>query len=280
MPNSPLTRTEIMGLATAAFGPVNRRLCNGRELRFGRKGSVSVDLERGLFFDHERGAGGRLGPVSNSSRSIAPPLNSSRSMRPEQIERIWASANPGDGTVLEAYLAVRGVALPPAGADVVRFHPDLLHGPSGTSWPAMLAAITDAETGALIGLHRTWLARGGDGKAPVTPDRMILGHKKGGVIRLVADQDVENRLALAEGIETALTAVGQGWSCWAAVDAGNLKVLPVWPATDLIVFADNDNSGTGLAAAKHLARRWKEAGGYADISMPRREGTDWNDLLQ
>lgn len=45
-------------VARKVLGEPNSRLSNGHELRFGAHGSVSVDLDKGTFFDHEANAGG------------------------------------------------------------------------------------------------------------------------------------------------------------------------------------------------------------------------------
>lgn len=45
-------------VARELLGDENKGLSSPKELRFGKQGSVSVDLERGVFFDHSEGAGG------------------------------------------------------------------------------------------------------------------------------------------------------------------------------------------------------------------------------
>jgi hypothetical protein len=140
----------------------------------------------------------------------------------------------------------------------------------------MVAAITDAQTGAFLGAHRTFLDSPSAMKAAVKPDRMILGAKRGGVVRLVDDFEIESRLAFAEGIETALTAISAGWPCWSAIDAGNLARMPLWPWIDLTVFVDNDTAG--IDAAETLVSRWVQAGGNAVSIKAPLPGDDWNDV--
>jgi hypothetical protein len=50
--------SEMEGVARSLLGEPNRALSTRRELRFGRKGSLSVNIEQGTFFDHEIGEGG------------------------------------------------------------------------------------------------------------------------------------------------------------------------------------------------------------------------------
>ncbi len=49
---------HMEAVARSLLGEPNRALSTKGQLRFGNKGSVSVDLERGLFCDHEQGSGG------------------------------------------------------------------------------------------------------------------------------------------------------------------------------------------------------------------------------
>ena len=50
-------------MAIAVLGEPNLRLCGGRELRFGNRGSLAVAIDgpkAGLWYDHENGEGGDL----------------------------------------------------------------------------------------------------------------------------------------------------------------------------------------------------------------------------
>jgi hypothetical protein len=57
-----MPRIELAGLmeavARALLGAPNEALSNTRELRFGSRGSVSVDCAKGTFFDFESNEGG------------------------------------------------------------------------------------------------------------------------------------------------------------------------------------------------------------------------------
>ena len=89
-------------------------------------------------------------------------------------------ARHGRGTLLEG----RGCLLPSDHAHL-RWHPDHTDLASGYTGPALIALVTDAETGEPINLHRTWLAEDGSGKAPIDrPRRLLKGHCSRGVIRL------------------------------------------------------------------------------------------------
>jgi hypothetical protein len=45
-------------VARILLGPPNRKLSSGKELRWGNNGSLSIDIPKGTWFDHERGEGG------------------------------------------------------------------------------------------------------------------------------------------------------------------------------------------------------------------------------
>ena len=192
--------------------------------------------------------------------------------RAELALAIWQSSKPAQGTPVETYLVSRGIHLPPS--DALRFHSDLKH-PSVGLWPAMVALLTNGADGTPLAIHRTFLARDGSGKAPVHPQKMMLGPCRGGVVRLAEPSEV---LMVGEGIETCLAAMqASGFPAWAALSTSGLRSLNL-PAGihDVIVLADGDDPGE--AAAMDCALRWKREGRRVHIARPPR-GMDFNDLL-
>lgn len=182
---------------------------------------------------------------------------------------------PGD--IATAYLHSRCCVIPPADG-ALRHHPALPHKTSGTSWPALVALVTDAITGEPLTLHRTWITS--TGKAPVEPARRLLaGHRKaGGVIRLWSDDYVTGGLAIGEGIETCLSLAHAITPVWSCIDASNLTAFPVLPGIEsLLIAADHDDAG--IKAARACADRWAEAGREVRIAMPPAAKTDINDLV-
>ena len=192
--------------------------------------------------------------------------------RSEAALAIWQSAKPAQGTPVETYLASRGIDLPPP--DALRFHAGLKH-PSGGIWPAMVALVTRGADGTPLAIHRTFLARDGGGKAPVDPQKMMLGPCRGGAVRLAEPGDV---LMVGEGIETCLAAMqATGHPAWAALSTSGLRALDLpSDVRDVIVLADGDDPGE--AAARDCAWRWKREGRRVRIARPP-QGMDFNDLL-
>ncbi len=197
---------------------------------------------------------------------------------PEAPERtaaavaVWQECEPADGSPLEIHLRWRGLRISPPSA--LRFHPGLWH-PARKRWPAMVALVTQGETGLPLAIHRTFLDRDGPGKAPVCPQKMMLGPCRGGVVRLGEPSAV---LMVGEGIETCLAAMqATGHAAWAALSTSGLRSLNLpRDVHDVIVLADGDDPGE--AAARDCARRWMCEGRCVRIARPPK-GMDFNDML-
>jgi putative DNA primase/helicase len=185
---------------------------------------------------------------------------------------IWRSAKPAAGTLFEVYLAARGIRLP--APDALRFHAALKH-PSGGAWPAMVALVTRGGDGLPLAIHRTFLSADGSSKAPVNPQKMMLGACRGGVVRLA---ESGAPLLVGEGLETCLSGMQtSGHAAWAALSTSGMRALDVpRDIRDIVILADGD--GAGEAAALDCGRRWQREGRRVRIARPPK-GTDFNDLL-
>src|SRR5262249_35283925 len=85
---------------------------------------------------------------------------------------IWRACEPAKAAPVPTYLAPRGINLPLP--DALRFHGGLKY-PSGGVWPTMVALVTHGVDATPLAIHRTFLARDGSSKAPVDPQKMMLG---------------------------------------------------------------------------------------------------------
>ena len=141
--------------------------------------------------------------------------------------------------------------------------------------PALVAAVTDVG-GNVRAVHRTYLAPGGRGKAPVEPAKMMLGPTGGLSVHLAPAAE---RIAVAEGIETALSVQqATGLPTRAALSAGGIQRLELPPlplATDVVIAADGDHDGR--RAPRIAGHRWRAEGRRVQIAVPRR--LDFNDSL-
>lgn len=297
----------------AAFrGAPNRALSSKKTLRWGRKGSLVLELagsKAGLWYDHEQGRGGDIielikqeqgcdfiealrfaqqfvggsAPRPNPLRNI-PTLRIVRDdaaddadelRRIEQAMGIWCGVRPLRGSLAEKYLKSRSLEVPDEALDVLGCH-------HACPWerstvPALVALVRDIITGEAVGVHRTALSA--DGRKL---GRMVLGPKAGGAIKLSGESLITTELTIAEGIETALSAMMYGLRpAWSVIDAGGIARFPVLPHIErLTIIVDNDASGTGQKATAECRARWEAAGLRVRTVMPPTVGHDLNDFLQ
>jgi putative DNA primase/helicase len=236
---------------------------------------AGCDQERVIASLRARGLWAQNGWLTFSRPTSSPVPERERDQgdakRSEVALAIWQSAMPADGTLVETYLASRGLHLR---SPTLRFHSRLKH-PSGGIWPAMVALVTRGSDDTPLAIHRTFLARDGSGKAQVDPSKMMLGPCRGGAVRLAMPSDV---LMVGEGIETCLAAtLATGHPSWAALSTSGLKTLYLPnDVRDVIVLADGDDPGE--TAARDCARRWKREGRRVRIARPPL-GLDFNDVL-
>jgi phage/plasmid primase-like uncharacterized protein len=140
----------------------------------------------------------------------------------------------------------------------------------------MVGSITIWPSSNLSGIHRTYLTEDGF-KAPISPNKMMLGATKGGAVRL---SPPEKKLILAEGIETALSVYEiMGLPTWATLSASgmmNVLVPPVEVTQEIIIAADNDE--TGRKAAEILQNRLSKQGYGVKTILPPLH-MDFNDVF-
>ncbi len=200
------------------------------------------------------------------------PVGSSAAAR-----RLWALGKPLLSTIAEAYLRQRGITA--SLIDVpLRYHPRCYYrdddGANSQGWPALLAAVTDAN-GTITGVHRTWLNPAG-GKAPVATPRRAMGSLLGNGVRFGRAEDI---VAIGEGLETILSlrSVLPTLPTVAALSTAHLGAFDPFPGLRrLYIGADRDEAGD--FAARRLGTRAAAMGIEAIRLMPTRG--DFNDDLR
>lgn len=201
-----------------------------------------------------------------------------RSVLPQAARRLFAMSQSIAGTLAETYLRGRGIA-DLSGLSSLRFHPRCCYRPNASAptqtWPALIAAVTDLE-GRISGLHRTWLARDGTGKAPIDTPRRAMGDLLGHAIRFGAATDV---LAAGEGIETVLSAhcALPLMPMLAAGSAGHLGAI-LFPPTVRRLYILRDRDPAGSAACDRLSKRAASFGVETIVLSPRLR--DFNEDLR
>lgn len=166
-----------------------------------------------------------------------------------------ATKAPICGSPVEAYLRTRGIDIRQLGRKpgALGWLPGHRHSYTDTFWPVMVAGFT-GEDGRIVAIHRTFLAEGGAGKAPVEPQRMIWPSFTGAAIRLwrgesglsvgdAAKHGLRETLVLVEGVEDGLSialALPEK-RVWCAGSLGNLAAICLPEAIDdVVICADND----------------------------------------
>jgi hypothetical protein len=198
--------------------------------------------------------------------------------RPAGAARLFAASMPVPGTLADTYLRSRGLTQSGA-SGALRFHPTCWHRDEGQTRsvprPALIAAVTDGA-GGLQGVHRTWLAPDGQGKASVEVQRRAMGHLLGNAVRLTTHDDI---LVVGEGIETmlSLSEAAPGLPVWAALSSGHLGAVLV-PEGLRCLYVAIDRDPAGQRAAERLMARATESGVSVRVLEPRLG--DFNDDLR
>ena len=247
--------------------------CNWRDI----KDALRVD---GLL--PERGPGRGDGRAAPGRRRWPPGPATPRTVDIDQQQRMefarrkWREAVPLTDSPAEVYLRERGlVPGPDDWSPSLRYHPALRHGLTGFLLPALVTAIMIWPGQDVVGIHRTFLRADGAGKAPVAPQKMILGRCGGGAVRLAP---AGPELVLSEGLETGLS-VQQATNkpVWATLSTAGLCSVILPPEVNTVIIAA-DADEPGEEAAQKAAKRFLAEGRTVKIARPP-QGMDFNDLL-
>jgi hypothetical protein len=286
---------QIEELACTLWGAPNPKKSTSTELRFGRKGcSTKVDLINCTWYDFDTGEGGGFldlyrrvhgrnpDRVSCKRRMVLvdkaeDPAGANVTVPSEAVAKLLAELICPNKTRVQWYLRERGIEV--SALDDVSYCRALWHTPTSTTWPGMVAKVCDVS-GHVVALHRTWLSYSYTDrpptKAPIEPNRMLLGEMKGCAIHLAPAAPT---LVVGEGLETTASAMRlMGLPGWSAIDAGNLRyVLLPDVVRKVIILADNDPAG--ISGSIKAAQRFQQEGRQVHV-LRTTQGNDFNDLLR
>ena len=227
-----------------------------------------IQLSRGLpdmasaMVEARRFLGGAVEPPPRPTVKVSP------SNRTDKAKRLYAACRPLAGTLGEAYLNKRGIALR-EGMDTLRFHPRAWFN-ANKKRPAIIAAVSD-NAGTITGITRLFL----DADANLV-QRRALGLLNGNAVRI--GPRAPDRLLVGEGLETTLsfTQTHPGQALAATLSAAHMAAFDI-PASvqNLTIAADNDAAGRDAAARLHV--RALEQGVKVKIILPKL--ADFNDDL-
>lgn len=222
---------------------------------------------------HRLGRTARIEPMKRECNVSVTAPRSDNNM----AKALWREAVEPRGTLAQRYLEDRRrlELFEDVANRVVRFHPSCPFGP-GVRHPCMLLAFRSIVGDELQAIHRTAL----DAEAKKI-DRKMLGPVAGAAIKIDADQDVEQGLAIGEGFETCLAGRMLGFRpVWALGSAGTIATFPVLAGIDaLTLLAETDDRGANASAIKTCGTRWVAEQREVIVATPRVAG-DMNDVLQ
>jgi hypothetical protein len=233
---------------------------------------------------------GLLGAAHGSARIEPPtprPPAKARSMANSDGWRaIWNEAVAPHETPVQAYLAGRGLTLPPLANDVIRFHGACPFGKDAEGrtirTAAMVALVRNIVTNKPQAVHRTALDATGRKIEIAGCLRRALGPIEGGAAKLTPDEDVTYGLGIAEGIETALSLQRlpewAGSPVWSVLNENGVRTFPLLACVETLVIAV-DHDPPGEAAAREVTKRWHEAGREVLLFEANRAGADLNDVI-
>jgi hypothetical protein len=177
-----------------------------------------------------RFGGKKRDSASRPARATKPETTAKSDLWYSPASWLWNNSEPADSTVVATYLATRGITLANLPA-TIRYLPPT---PPKYPWPAMIAAYglpDEPIPGELYlarerikGVHLTYLQLDGSGKAPVDPQRRMIGASNGWPTVLASPNDGLS-LLIGEGIETALSGHVLGMGIWSATSAGRMAAL-------------------------------------------------------
>ena len=190
---------------------------------------------------------------------------------------MWLTTVPAAGTILEAYWHdARGIetAIPP----VIRFGAAMPYGWHGAPLPAMVAKV-QAPSGKFAGIHVTYLAADGSGKAPGIPKtKLIFGCVGLAAIRL---SEADHHMVVGEGIETTASYMqSSGLAGWAGMSTSGVRALglPALPlACRVTLLGENDLNGASRSAVEAASARMRLQGREVDTAWPAEAYNDFND---
>jgi len=279
-------------LAIALLGEPNPKIKCKRELRWGNHGSLSV--KGAVWRDHEAGTSGDLLALimrakgcnfpeavkfghtfcgsTHRRAAVQPAKQDDPKQRGEAALRIWRQSVDPRGTMVETYLASRGLPLlDDLAGRVLRFHAALYL--DGCTTPGMVALLRDVRTDEPCGVIRTFLDQ--DARKI---ERRMMGRAGSAAVKLDADENVTEGLHVSEGTETGLSAMVGGYRpVWACGSAGGVAQFPVLSGIEaLTILTETNDGGANARATEAVSARWHEAGREV-FAVEMLVGDDLND---
>lgn len=304
---------QFENLAHHLLGKPNRKLSSANNLRYGNKGSLSINIQKGLWHNFETGEkGNALQLISmqlgfsdfkdtiayakeylNYKDTIAPikqvkPLKEALYKESPNkklyAEKLVKQGQAIEGTLAEAYLKNHRGINQYEGADL-RFLPKIstLHDNKKTQVPALLCIGRDADDAVNhVQVIRLDPKNGGKDKLS-TISKQTYGAINGIGIEL-NNKGQDDTTYLSEGVETgmALVETEKNARVFALLSKSNFSNVNLSQLQHHVVIClDNDGKKTFADNLIFKAiERLELAGKTVSLIIPDKAGTDFNDLLK
>ena len=196
----------------------------------------------------------------------------------ECAARLWQRLRPlRPDDVAAKYLRARGIELF-IGHPALRTCDEWVQHSVGRFRPVLASRLWHVEYG-LSAVQLTYLQfDGSDRDRELKPGKRTLGPRKGGAVWIGAPR-ADEEFVVAEGLETLLSAMMLlNIRCGAAVLGSDFKNLVLPKGTQRVHIAA-DNGDTGREAAAYTSKLWCRRGLHVRVSVPDKEGEDFNDVL-
>ena len=180
---------------------------------------------------------------------------------------LWRDSVPPRGTVVQAYLKSRVLALDDdVAGSVIRWNPRI---------GAMIALFRNIQTNEPQAVSRTFLDHEGRKLG-----RKFLGPVGGAAIKLDADEEVLSVLHIGEGVETCMAARQLGLRpAWARGSSGAIGRFPVLSGVECLTTLLELDAGASDAASAECAERWHKAG-LEVVTVAPKTRKDLNDAIR
>lgn len=306
-------------LALYLLGAPNKKLSTRDELRFGNKGSTSVNIggaEPGVWYDHEAATGGgALELIQHVHRcdlkeacawaddwlGLMPlPAPTAAKTRKAKAEPALEEAElpapppaepPSEPTQFAAKVANIIVQSGPAQGTPAEVYlrsrgitlplPQSIRYREGAmrQYGALVGLATD-DAGEVLAVQQVSLTADGE-KAPVTPAKRTNKAVEGWAERSAVRVPGRAPIILCEGIETALSiAQATGQETWACLGISNMAKAPLPDGAEVIVARDGDIPGSPAdGQVERALATLKDRGFIALLASPPQD-QDFNDVLQ
>ncbi len=284
----------IRDTAEKIFGDVNSKLSKHHQLRFGNKGSVSVNLQSGQWYDFSSGEGGNLykfckNEVTFEKKTNTDPIKANGQSVMQKliaIEKIIKNSisgtDSGAGLLQKYFSEHRKIDLKKIShSEDLRFSEKIWNSEKKKYMPAVIAvAGKNGKTNAVqvIYLNSTTADKARD----LDVSKRSIGLVKGSFVELTKNINSDT-VFIAEGIETALSIAQTEPDARVICSLGisNIKNIEL-KNKNVVICADNDgpNSQTNLVIERAAASLKENGAKSVTIIRPDKEKSDFNDALK